>query len=74
MADRPLPVRLALRLRRNRIRRLNPSRMSGVYAIRPRIEMRGRTASFGEMLLVDGDTKVILGRRVLADVGRLPSR
>jgi hypothetical protein len=59
------------RLRRHQLEHLNPRPLRGVYAVRPRIAMGARAASFGELLFVDGDEKTIVGRNSLDDVGAL---
>ena len=60
------------RLRRHQLEHLNPRLLRGVYAVRPRIAIGERAASFGELLFVDGEEKTIVGRDSLDDVGMLP--
>jgi hypothetical protein len=60
------------RLRRHQLEYLNPRPVRGVYAVRPRIAMGAQAASFGELLYVDEDAKVIVGRNSLDDVGLFP--
>jgi hypothetical protein len=61
-------------LRRYQLEHLNPRAVRGLYAVRPRVALGDAAASFGELLLVDGDEKAILGRDSLDDVGRLAPR
>ncbi len=58
------------RLPRNRIHRLHPVRMAGMFAIRPVLRDRdGAFASFEEVVYVRDDLRVILGRDTADDVG-----
>lgn len=65
----PDSARIASYLRRNQLGWFNYRRMHGIYAIRPRLFTGGYSALFGEMILVDGETKRIFGRDSLAEVG-----
>ena len=67
----PMGARLSIRLRRNQIQWYNPRRISGVYAINPPVLHQNRMVAFEEMVFVDGDQKVILGRASLDEVGTL---
>lgn len=58
-------------LRRNQVQFFNPRRMSGIYVLRPRMVANGQGASFAEMILVTPDSKQIIGRDSLDEVGRL---
>ena len=57
------------RLRRHQLEHLNPRPLRGVYAVRPRIAMGSRAASFGELLYVDEEEKTIVARDSLDAVG-----
>jgi hypothetical protein len=57
------------RLRRFQLEYLNPRAVRGVYAVRPRVALGDRAASFGELLFVDGEEARILGRGSLDEVG-----
>ncbi len=59
-------------LARNRMHRLNPQRMEGMFAIRPEIRANGHTAAFEEIVYVHEDVRVVLGRDSLDEVGVLP--
>jgi hypothetical protein len=69
----PHSIRLAQQLRRNQIQWYNPRRMEGHYLVAPRLFGDDRSYCFREMVLVDGDTRRILGRDNLSEVGSLPS-
>lgn len=69
----PRSAHAATLLARNRMHRLNPVRMDGMFAIRPEIRAHGRTAAFEEMVYVHEDVRVVLGRNGLDEVGVLPS-
>lgn len=56
-------------LYRNRLHRLNPVRMDGIFAIRPELAHGGRCAAFEEMIYVHEDVRVVLGRGEGAEVG-----
>lgn len=60
-------------LARNRMHRLNPVRMDGMFAIRPEVRDQGRTAAFEEIVYVHEDVRVVLGRNGLDEVGTLPT-
>jgi hypothetical protein len=60
------------RLRRHQLEHLNPRPVRGVYAVRPRIALEDRAASFGELLFVEGEDKKIIGRESLDAVGTIP--
>jgi Xaa-Pro aminopeptidase len=52
----------ATRLRSQRIHRLNPVRMSGMFAVRPVVvDAQGLAAAFEEIVWVDGDGRGVLG-------------
>lgn len=60
-------------LRRHRVHFLHPVRISGIWALRPVISDGARSAAFEEMVYIDGETKRILGRDSLEEVGTLPA-
>ncbi len=66
----PNSARLASYLRRNQLGWFNYRRMHGIYAIRPRIFQDDYSALFAEMVVIDGETKRILGRNDVSEVGR----
>jgi len=68
----PKSAHAATLMRRNQLHRLNPTRMNGMFAIRPEVDDKGHRASFEEIVYVDGDAKGVLGRDSLAEVGTLP--
>jgi hypothetical protein len=51
----------------------NHRRMSGIFAIQPRLVWKGNGLSFEEMVYVDGDRKRVLGRDRTEDMCTLPS-
>lgn len=65
----PRSAHLATLLGRNRMHRLNPVRMDGMFAIRPEITVAGHTAAFEEVVYVHEDVRVVLGRDSMDDVG-----
>jgi len=64
----PYAARAAVGLRRHQIQWLNPRRMRGHYFVYPRLHGDGLSAGFGELVVVDGDLKAIVGRESLAEV------
>jgi hypothetical protein len=59
----PRSAHLATALMRNRIHRLNPVRMQGMFAIRPVLRAAdGACAAFEEIVWIDGEHKRVLGR------------
>ena len=67
----PKSAHAATLLRRNKMHRLNPVRLNGMFAIRPEVDDHGHRASFEEIIYVDGDQKGVLGRASNAEVGTL---
>lgn len=67
----PRSAHLATLLGRNRMHRLNPVRMDGLFAIRPEISVDGQTASFEEVVYVHEDTHVVLGRDSMDEIGTI---
>jgi hypothetical protein len=58
------------RLPRNRIHRLHPVRMAGMFAVRPVVRSAdGAAASFEEIVFVRDDVRRVLGREGLAEIG-----
>ncbi len=58
-------------LRRYQVRRLNPTRLSGMWAIRPQITDGATAAQFEEIIYISGPDKRILGRDDISQVGVL---
>lgn len=69
----PRSAHAATFLARNRVHRLNPVRMDGMFAFRPEVVHQGLSASFEEIVYVHEDVHVVLGRDNLAEVGTLPA-
>lgn len=69
----PRSAHLATLMPRNRLHKLNPVRMDGMFAIRPVLADGPWAASFEEVLYIHEDTRVVLGRDSMADIGTLPS-
>lgn len=65
----PRAARASILLRRNQIQWYNPRRMAGVYAISPPVIINGQAAVFEEMVFIDGDQKVIIGRDSPDEIG-----
>lgn len=66
----PLSAWARSRLRRHQIQFFNPRRLDGLWAVRPRVAVGRRAAAFGELLLIDGERKHVLGRNDLSEVGQ----
>ncbi len=56
---------------RNRMNRLNPERMRGMFAVRPLLSDRGVAASFEEMFYVSDEGRWPLGRERVEECGTL---
>lgn len=67
----PRIARAAILLRRNQIQWYNPRRMTGVYAINPPLIIDGVAAAFEEMVYIDAEQKIILGRDSPDEIGTL---
>ena len=67
----PRSAHVATLLPRNRLHRLHPVRLDGIFAVRPVVTDGKQAAAFEEMIYVHEDIKCILGRESLADVGTL---
>lgn len=65
----PYGARTAVLMRRHQIQWFNPRRTHGVYCIAPRVVVGDQGCSFGEMVLIDGDTKRVFGRGTEAAAG-----
>ena len=65
----PRSAHAATLLPRNRLHRLHPIRMDGMFAIRPVVTDGTWSAAFEEMVYIHEDVKRILGRASLAEVG-----
>ena len=64
----PRSAYLATRLARNRIHRLNPVRMAGMFAIRPVVKHGELAAGFEEMIYIQDEHRIVLGREGLTDI------
>lgn len=69
----PKSAHLATLLPRNRLHRLHPVRMDGMFAVRPVLSDGAHAAAFEEMIYIHDDVRCVLGRDGLADIGTLPS-
>jgi hypothetical protein len=67
----PLMARMATRLRRNQVQWYNPRRILGIYTVNPPVHHNGRVAAFEEMIYIDGETKRVLGRTDIDQIGSL---
>ena len=65
----PYSARALSLLRRNQVQWYNPRRMKGLFAIHPFIQKHDSFAGFAELIYVDEDTKKILGRESLNEIG-----
>lgn len=65
----PRSAHAATHLPGNRIHRLHPIRMKGMFAIRPAIADKGYSASFEEILWIQDDQRKVLGRASLDEIG-----
>jgi methionine aminopeptidase len=66
----PRSAHVATHLPGNRIHRLHPIRMKGMFAIRPAIsDGKGNSAAFEEIVWIQDDQRQVLGRASLADIG-----
>jgi hypothetical protein len=68
----PYVARMAIQMRRHQVHWFNHRRMHGFYAIAPRFNRNERACGFGEMILIDGDTRTIIGREDGSAMGTLP--
>ena len=69
----PYAARAAIQMRRHQVHWFNHRRMHGFYALAPRI-VRGESAcAFGEMVYIDGDTRLIVGRKDESEACTLPA-
>jgi hypothetical protein len=53
----------------NQLHRLNPRRMDGIFAVNPQIQQGNLTVSFEEMVYIHEETRQVLGRAALSEVG-----
>ena len=58
----PQSRRALTQMRRYQLQWYNPRALSGVYAVHPDIKQDGRRAGFAEMLYIDAEKRVALGR------------
>ena len=68
----PRSAHLATLLPKNRLHRLHPVRLDGMFAVRPVVTDGKQSASFEEAIYIHEGIKIVLGRESLADVGTLP--
>lgn len=69
----PTSGRVAMRLRRNQMRMLNPNRTRGVWALRIPITDGAHVAIFEEMIAVSDSERRVLGRDGVESIGAWPS-
>ena len=69
----PYAARAAIQMRRHQVHWFNHRRMHGFYAIAPRLVQGDRACGFGEMVYVDGGTRMVVGRDSGAELGFLPA-
>lgn len=67
----PKLARAAILARRHQIQWYNHRRMTGLYAVQPRLVDGEHGCGFEEMILIDGDEKRALGRDRFEDIGTL---
>lgn len=65
----PRSAHLATLLPANRVSRLKPIRMKGMFALRPVIRSGDWSAAFEEILYVQDDVRKVLGRDSAAEIG-----
>ena len=65
----PYSARALSILRRNQIQWFNPRRMQGVFAVHPFIERHDLFAGFAEMIYVDDDKRILIGRDSFEELG-----
>ena len=58
-------------LRRYQVQWFNPRRLQGIFALHPFITRHEQFAGFAELLFVQDDQKIILGRSDISEVGIL---
>jgi hypothetical protein len=68
----PYVARMAIQMRRHQVHWFNHRRMHGFYALAPRLVRADHACGFGEMVLIDGDTRSIIGREDGSAPGTLP--
>lgn len=68
----PRSAHAATLLPKNRLHRLHPVRLDGMFAVRPVVTDGAQAAAFEEVIYIHEDTKCVLGRASLAEVGTLP--
>ncbi|MEL6346691.1 MAG: hypothetical protein AAFV53_26495, partial [Myxococcota bacterium] len=67
----PRAARMSIHLRRNQIQWFNPRRMAGIYAVNPPIIVGDRVAAFEEMVFINGDSRLVIGRDSFDEIGTL---
>ncbi len=68
----PYAARAAIQMRRHQVHWFNHRRMHGFYALAPRFVRKDRACGFGEMVYVDGGTRMVVGRADGSKLGTLP--
>ena len=58
----PYAARMAIQMRRHQVHWFNHRRMHGFYALAPRLVRGDQACAFGEMVLIDGDIRMLVGR------------
>lgn len=69
----PYAARMAIQMRRHQVHWFNHRRMHGFYALAPRLVRGDQACGFGEMVLIDGDTRSLVGRSDGSAPGTLPT-
>ena len=67
----PRLARAAILMRRNQVEWFNHRRMSGIYAMQPRLVSETQGVAFEEMVLVLEHGQRVLGRDSIDEVGTL---
>ena len=65
----PRSAHFATLLPRNRLHRLHPVRMDGMFAVKPVVGDGRQAASFEELIYIHEDVRCVLGRESLAEIG-----
>jgi hypothetical protein len=68
----PYAARVAIQMRRHQVHWYNHRRMHGFYALAPRLVRGEHACAFGEMVYIDGDTRMIVGRKAESEACTLP--
>jgi len=65
----PYSARAMSMLRRNQVQWYNPRRLEGLFAIHPFIEKHDLFAGFAEMIYIDGEQRILVGRDSFDELG-----